>query len=75
VLIGNDVLADAADRPLSYFIAHEAAHVMQSRRFGRLLSLRYPRWLVEGHADLVAKGEVASIWRTTACVCVGETNS
>jgi hypothetical protein len=55
VLIGGAVLADADARPLSYFVAHEAAHVIQSRRFGRLLSLRYPRWLVEGHADLVAK--------------------
>jgi hypothetical protein len=48
-------LADADERPLSYFIAHEATHVMQSRAFGRWLRLRYPRWLVEGHADLVAK--------------------
>jgi hypothetical protein len=55
VLIGTDVLADAQARPLSYFIAHEAAHAIQSRRFGRLMGLRYPRWLIEGHADLVAK--------------------
>jgi hypothetical protein len=56
VLIGRDVLADADARPLSYFIAHEAAHVIQSRRFGRLLSLRTPKWLVEGHADMIGKG-------------------
>jgi len=49
-------LADADVRPLAYFIAHEATHVMQSRAFGRLMGLRYPDWLVEGHADLVAKG-------------------
>jgi hypothetical protein len=55
VLIGDAILADAQARPLSYFIAHEAAHVLQSRRFGRLVALRYPRWLIEGHADLVAK--------------------
>jgi hypothetical protein len=55
VLIGDAILADADARPLSYFIAHEAAHVIQSRRFGRLPGLRHPRWLVEGHADLVAK--------------------
>jgi hypothetical protein len=55
VLIGDAVLADAEARPLSYFIAHEAAHVLQSRRFGRFMALRYPRWLIEGHADLVAK--------------------
>lgn len=55
VLIGKAALADAEVRPLSYFVAHEAAHVIQSRRFGRLMGLRAPRWLVEGHADLVAK--------------------
>lgn len=48
-------LADEEVRPLSYFIAHEATHVMQSRVFGRLMELRYPDWLTEGHADLVAK--------------------
>lgn len=48
-------LADADVRSLSYFIAHEATHIMQSRAFGRLVSLRYPDWLTEGHADLVAK--------------------
>lgn len=47
-------LADARDRPLSYFIAHEATHIMQSRTFGRLLRL-HPQWLVEGYADYVAK--------------------
>jgi hypothetical protein len=55
VLIGDAVLADAQARPLSYFVAHEAAHVIQSRRFGRFMALRHPRWLIEGHADLVAK--------------------
>lgn len=49
-------LADADARPLSYFIAHEAAHVMQSRAFGRLMKLRYPDWLIEGYADHVGKG-------------------
>lgn len=56
VLIGGARLADAEARPLSYFIAHEAVHAIQSRRFGRLMKLRYPSWLIEGHADLVAKG-------------------
>jgi hypothetical protein len=55
VLIGSEILADAEARPLSYFIAQEAAHVIQSRRFGRFMVVRYPRWLIEGHADLVAK--------------------
>ena len=49
------VLADAQSRPLSYFIAHEATHAMQSKEFGRLFSIRSPKWLVEGYADYVAK--------------------
>lgn len=48
-------LADADVRPLSYFIAHEATHIMQSRTFGRLMRFRSPKWLIEGHADFVAK--------------------
>ena len=51
----RETLADAESRPLSYFIAHEAVHVMQSRIFGRAMSLTSPKWLVEGHADYVAK--------------------
>lgn len=51
----SGILADADARPLSYFIAHEATHVMQSRAFGRFMALRHPDWLVEGYADLVAK--------------------
>lgn len=49
------VLRDAADRPLAYFVAHELTHVMQARRYGRLLAVSHPRWLVEGYADYVAK--------------------
>ena len=49
-------LADAAQRPLSYFIAHEITHGDVSRRFGRTVMLRYPRWLLEGYADYVGKG-------------------
>ncbi len=48
-------LADAEVRTLSYFIAHEAVHVLQSRRFGRLNMARHPAWLTEGYADWVAK--------------------
>jgi hypothetical protein len=51
----HGTLADAEVRTLAYYVAHEATHVMQSRAFGRLLLLWYPRWLIEGHADLVAK--------------------
>lgn len=48
-------LADAAQRPLSYFIAHEITHNDVSRRFGRTVMLRYPEWLLEGYADYVGK--------------------
>lgn len=48
-------LADADQRPLSYFIAHEITHVDVSRAFGRTVMLRYPRWLLEGYADYVGK--------------------
>ena len=51
----GETLADADVRPLSYFIAHEGVHVMQSRTFGRAVSLTSPKWLVEGYADYVAK--------------------
>jgi hypothetical protein len=49
-------LADAAQRPLSYYIAHEITHSDVSRRFGRTVMLRYPEWLLEGYADYVGKG-------------------
>ncbi len=48
-------LADAAQRPLSYYIAHEITHNDVSRRFGRTVMLRYPDWLLEGYADYVGK--------------------
>lgn len=72
LVIPSGVLADAQDRPLSYFIAHEAAHVMQSRRLGRFVSLRYPRWLVEGHADFVAKGGAFSTLGNRALLHQGD---
>jgi hypothetical protein len=49
-------IADAAQRPLSYFVAHEATHVMESRQFGRLMVFRFPVWLNEGYADYIGKG-------------------
>ncbi|WP_265793887.1 hypothetical protein [Acetobacter farinalis] len=48
-------MRDAAHRPLSYFIAHEATHVMQARAFGRFYLPFYPTWLNEGYADYVGK--------------------
>jgi hypothetical protein len=53
---GGVELADADVRPLSYFVAHEAAHILESRTFGRLAALLHPAWLMEGYADLVGKG-------------------
>lgn len=53
---GKGPIADAAQRPLSYFIAHEITHNDVSRAFGRTVMLRYPRWLLEGYADYVGKG-------------------
>jgi len=47
--------ATMVDRPLAYYIAHEATHSMESRAFGRLMSLRYPAWIREGYADYVGK--------------------
>ncbi|MES3025920.1 MAG: hypothetical protein V4857_30435 [Pseudomonadota bacterium] len=49
-------IADAAQRPLSYFIAHEATHIAVGRRYGRLVTLQYPEWLLEGYADYIGKG-------------------
>ena len=49
-------LLDESDRPLSYFVAHEATHVMEHRHCGTLAMLRSPAWLVEGYADVVGKG-------------------
>jgi len=53
---GSGPIADAAQRPLSYFIAHEITHSDVSRHFGRTVMLRYPEWLLEGYADYVGKG-------------------
>lgn len=49
-------LMDPELRPLSYFIAHEAAHILQSRTFGRTSYITKPEWLSEGFADYVGKG-------------------
>lgn len=53
---GNRPVRDAAHRPLSYFIAHEATHVMQARAVGRFALPFYPVWLNEGYADYAGKG-------------------
>jgi hypothetical protein len=54
-LIGPSGLPAPADRPLSYFIAHEIMHIEHGRLLGRLGYLRLPRWADDGHADYVAR--------------------
>lgn len=53
---GAGPILDAAQRPLSYYVAHEITHILESRAFGRLMYLRYPQWLTEGYADYIGKG-------------------
>ena len=52
----GEPLLDAQDRPMSYFIANEATHIMQFRRYEELATLQSPFWLVEGYADYIGKG-------------------
>lgn len=59
-------MADALERPLAYYVAHEATHVMQSRSFGRFFVLTRPVWLNEGYADLVGKGGDFDMWDNLA---------
>ncbi|GAB2839916.1 hypothetical protein GCM10027277_03580 [Pseudoduganella ginsengisoli] len=58
---GGARIVDAESRSASYFLAHEAAHVMESRRFGRLAYVKYPHWLMEGYADVVGKNDAFHI--------------
>jgi hypothetical protein len=44
-----------ADRPLSYFIAHEITHVQRVAALGHWCYARTPDRLIEGYADLVAR--------------------
>jgi hypothetical protein len=54
-LIGPSGRPAPADRPLSYFIAHEIMHIEHGRLLGRLAYLRLPPWADDGHADYVAR--------------------
>src|SRR4029077_19837600 len=45
----------AADRPLSYFIAHEIVHDLEARALPPLAFFRLPRWVSDGYADYVAR--------------------
>ncbi len=54
-LIGPSGQTVAADRPLSYFIAHEIMHLLHARALGRWGYLRLPSWVDDGDADYVAR--------------------
>lgn len=54
-LIGPSGKPVAADRPLSYFIAHELTHILEARHLGILGFARLPRWVNDGYADYVAR--------------------
>jgi hypothetical protein len=45
----------AADRPLSYFIAHEVMHVANVRAVGRWRYARMAQWIDDGYADYIAR--------------------
>jgi hypothetical protein len=53
-LIGPSGRPVAADRPLSYFIAHEVMHIANVRTVGRWRYSRMPQWVDDGYADYVA---------------------
>lgn len=69
---GPGPILDAADRTLSYYIAHEAAHVLTSRAFGRLAALTHPAWLIEGYADYVGKGGAFDFEANRALLIAGD---
>lgn len=43
-------------RTLAYYFAHEVTHTAMARKLGRVAYVTRPAWLVEGYADLIAKG-------------------
>jgi hypothetical protein len=54
-LIGASGRPTPADRPLSYFIAHETMHSEHGRLLGRMKYLQLPQWADDGDADYVAR--------------------
>jgi hypothetical protein len=54
-LIGPSGQPVAADRPLSYFIAHELTHILTATHVGRAGYARMPQWVDDGYADYVAR--------------------
>lgn len=65
-------LLDEQNRPLSYFIAHEATHMLELRRFGLVTMFQSPFWLVEGYADVVGKGGDFDIERNRNLLIKGD---
>jgi hypothetical protein len=45
----------AADRPLSYFVAHEVMHIAIARHVGRARYSQMPQWVDDGYADYIAR--------------------
>ena len=60
-----------AERPLAYYIAHEATHTLQGRAFGPLNAVAYPHWLREGYADYVGKAGQFDVARNLADLKAG----
>ena len=54
-LIGPSGQPVAADRPLSYFMAHELMHIATVRHVGRAHYARMPQWVDDGYADYIAR--------------------
>jgi hypothetical protein len=50
---GSPILGD---RTLDYFVAHEITHQLTGRALGPLRFYKLPRWVREGYADYVGKG-------------------
>lgn len=50
------------DRPLSYFVAHELTHSLQSH-YDRFLVIKLPTYIIEGYADYIGKGYAFSYSR------------
>jgi hypothetical protein len=63
--------ADMSDRPLTYYLAHEFTHTLESRAFGPAPGLRYPQWLLEGYADHVGKAGRFDLHRNLALLRAG----
>lgn len=60
-----------SDRTLSYYLAHEATHILESRALGPLNYGFTPRWLIEGYADYVGKGGTFDVAENLAALRAG----